>query len=65
MEKTEAAIDQLIGYFQGHGYEAAATYMRRAKIGRFGYISRWLTWGLISQSLVYGRKGYAGTWTQN
>lgn len=20
MEKTEAAIDQLIGYFQGHGY---------------------------------------------
>ncbi len=47
MEKTEAAIDQLIGYLQGHGYEAAATYMRRAKIGMFGYIRRWLKWGLI------------------
>ncbi|NMA23584.1 MAG: hypothetical protein GX938_08800 [Spirochaetales bacterium] len=40
MEKTESAIDQLIGYFDGHGYEAAATYMRRAKIGMFGYIRR-------------------------
>ena len=48
MEKTEAAIDQLIGYFQGHGYEAAATYMRRAKIGMFGYVRRWLKWGLIA-----------------
>ena len=48
MEKTESAIDQLIGYFDGHGYEAAATYMRRAKIGMFGYIRRWLKWGLIS-----------------
>ena len=48
MEKTEAVIDQLIGYFQGRGYEAAATYLRRAKIGMFGYIRRWLKWGLIS-----------------
>ena len=48
MEKTESAIDQLIGYLDGHGYEAAATYMRRAKIGMFGYIRRWLKWGLIS-----------------
>lgn len=48
MEKTESAIDQLIDYFDGHGYEAAATYMRRAKIGMFGYIRRWLKWGLIS-----------------
>ena len=48
MEKTETAIDQLIGYFEGHGYEAAATYMHRAKIGMFGYIRRWLKWGLIS-----------------
>lgn len=48
MEKTEATIDQLIGYLQGHGYEAAATYMRRAKIGIFGYIRRWQKWGMIS-----------------
>ena len=27
---------------------AAATYIRRAKIGMFGYIRRWLKWGLIS-----------------
>ena len=48
MEKTEAAIDQLIGYLDGRGYVAAATYMRRAKIGMFGYVRRWLRWGLIS-----------------
>ena len=33
MEKTEAVIDQLIGYFQGRGYDAAATCLRRAKSG--------------------------------
>ena len=54
MEKTEAAIDQLIGYFQGHGYEVAATYMRRAKIGMFGYVRRWLKWGLISPRATGG-----------
>jgi len=48
MEKTELAIEQLIGYFEGHGYDTAATYMRRAKIGMFGYVRRWLKWGLIS-----------------
>ena len=48
MEKTERAIDLLVGYLEGRGYEAAATYMRRAKIGMFGYIRRWLRWGLIS-----------------
>jgi len=48
MEKTEAAIDKLIGYLDGRGYAAAATYMRRAKIGMFGYVRRWLKWGLIS-----------------
>ena len=47
-DKVAAAIDQLIGYFEGHGYEAAVTYMLRAKIGMFGYIRRWLKWGLIS-----------------
>ena len=46
MEKTEAIIDQLIKYFQERGYDAAATCLRRAKIGMFGYICRWLKWGL-------------------
>ena len=27
---------------------SAATYIRRAKYGMFGYIRRWLKWGLIS-----------------
>ena len=29
-------------------YEAAVTYLRRAKHGMFGYVRRWLKWGLIS-----------------
>ena len=48
MEKTERIIDQLIDYLEGHGYEAASTYIRRAKYGMFGYVRRWLKWGLIS-----------------
>ena len=48
MEKAEFAIDKLIGYFDGCGYATAATYIRRAKFGMFGYIRRWLKWGLIS-----------------
>ena len=48
MEKAELAIDKLIGYFDGCGYATAATYIRRAKFGMFGYIRRWLKWGLIS-----------------
>ena len=48
MEKAELAIDKLIGYFDGCGYSTAATYIRRAKLGMFGYIRRWLKWGLIS-----------------
>ena len=48
MEKAEAAIDKLIDHLDGQGYIAAATYMRRAKTGMFGYVRRWLKWGLIS-----------------
>lgn len=44
----KVAIDKLIGYFDGCGYSTAATYIRRAKLGMFGYIRRWLKWGLIS-----------------
>ena len=40
--------NQLIGYVDGSGCTTAATYIRRAKIGMFGYIRRWLKWGLIS-----------------
>ena len=48
LEKAERAIDKLIGYFDGCGYSTAATYIRRAKYGMFGYIRRWLKWELIS-----------------
>ena len=48
MGKAELAIDKLIGYFDSCGYGTAATYIRRAKCGMFGYIRRWLKWGLIS-----------------
>lgn len=48
MEKTEMVIDKLIGYLAGKGYDTAANYLRRAKIGMFGYIRRWLKWGLVS-----------------
>lgn len=48
MEKTEQVIDKLIYYLDAHGYEAASTYITRAKYGMFGYIRRWLKWGLIS-----------------
>lgn len=47
MEKAEAVIDKLISYLDGSGYEAAVTYLRRAKHGMFGYVRRWLKWGLI------------------
>ena len=66
MEKTEAAIDQLIGYFQGHGYEVAATYMRRAKIGNVRLRSPLAEMGTdLSQSLVDGRKSYPGIGPQD
>lgn len=48
MENTEQVIDKLISYLEVHGYDAAATYIQRAKRGMFGYIRRWLKWGLIS-----------------
>lgn len=48
MEKTEVAIDQLIGYLNIQGYATAANYMQRAKMGMFGYVRRWLKWRLVS-----------------
>lgn len=48
MEKAENAIDKLIAYFDGCGYTTAANYISRAKFGMFGYVRRWLKWGLIS-----------------
>ena len=48
MEKTELAIDKLIRYFDGCGHSTAATYIRRGKYGMFGYIRRWLKWGLTT-----------------
>ena len=48
MENTERVIDKLIGYLNGRGYGVAATYIRRAKQGMFGYVRRWLKWGIIA-----------------
>ena len=48
MEKTVQVIDKLIKYLDVRGYEAASTYIGRTKYGMFGYIRRWLKWGLIS-----------------
>jgi hypothetical protein len=48
MEKTKQVIDKLIDYLDVRGYETASTYIKRAKYGMFGYIRRWLKWGLIS-----------------
>ncbi len=48
MKASEAAIARLIGYLDACGYSTADGYLRRAEIGMFGYIRRWLKWGLIS-----------------
>ena len=41
-------MSQILWWFDSCGYSTAATYIRRAKYGMFGYIRRWLKWGLIS-----------------
>ena len=48
MKHAESVIDEMVGYLDGRGYHIAANYIRRAKTGMFGYIRRWLKWGLIS-----------------
>jgi hypothetical protein len=48
MEKAESAVGKLIFYLEGKGYGSAADYLRTAKSGMFGYVRRWLKWGLIS-----------------
>lgn len=48
MEDAEQKVSVLIGDLEGRGYEKAAGYLRRAKAGMFGYIRRWLKWGLVS-----------------
>lgn len=48
MEKTEKVIDKLIGYLESTGHDSAATYISRAKHGMFGYVRRWLKWGIVS-----------------
>ena len=38
----------LVAELERRGYEKAASYLRRAKPGLFGYVRRWLRWGLVS-----------------
>jgi|LSQX01.3.fsa_nt_gb hypothetical protein len=48
MEKAEQAIGQLIQHLEEKDYTAAATYLENAKRGMFGYVRRWLKWGIVS-----------------
>lgn len=48
MENAEKAVDTLITYFEAKNYLTAATYCRNAKNSLFGYIRRWLRFGLVS-----------------
>lgn len=48
MSSAEHEVLQLIAELEGRGYAAAATYLRRAREGMFGYVRRWLKWGLVS-----------------
>jgi len=48
MEDTESVIDKLITYLDGCGYSVASTYIQRAKRSMFGYVRRWLKWGIIA-----------------
>ena len=47
-DEAEAKIMTLVAELERRGYEKAASYLRRAKPGLFGYVRRWLRWGLVS-----------------
>jgi hypothetical protein len=47
MENAESAVDKLISFLERKGYQAASNYLYNAKRGMFGYVRRWLKWGII------------------
>jgi transposase-like protein len=48
MNSAENEVMQLIAELAGKGYQKAANYLHKAKLGLFGYVRRWLKWGLVS-----------------
>jgi hypothetical protein len=48
MENTEQAMLKFVSYLEEKGYSTAATYIDNARRSMFGYVRRWLKWGLIS-----------------
>lgn len=47
-DEAEGKVMRLVAELEARGYEKAASYLRRAKAGLFGYVRRWLKWGLVS-----------------
>lgn len=45
---AEAQVDSLVAELYSLGYCKAADYLERAGKGMFGYVRRWLKWGLVS-----------------
>ena len=48
MTEAEGKVQGLIDELAARGYQKAADYLYKAKLGMFGYVRRWLRWGLVS-----------------
>lgn len=48
MTEAEGKVQGLIDELAARGYQKAADYLFKAKLGMFGYVRRWLKWGLVS-----------------
>lgn len=48
MTEAERKVQGLIDELSARGYQKAADYLFKAKLGMFGYVRRWLKWGLVS-----------------
>lgn len=48
MIEAERNVQKLIDELSGRGYQKAADYLFKAKLGMFGYVRRWLKWGLVA-----------------
>ena len=48
MADAEKEVQRLIDELSARGYQKAADYLSKAKLGMFGYVRRWLKWGLVS-----------------
>lgn len=48
MEKAERSIETLIAHLRRKRFTSTATYLENAKRWMFGYVRRWLKWGIVS-----------------